>query len=381
MSYQALDPKLARKLLETQYKYTELALDDCELIQASCQSTLRFLHILSNFDAQDQSQEATLWRLGQVLFDEIDIRLPDDSSSHTVSVITEHRRRDALSAWLREAVKPAVESELRALSGPEGSSTHTARVFTLLTGSQIERACQVALSEGDIRLATLLSQAAGDEELREDLQTQLAVWRESRVDPHLVNGYRKIYELLSGNIDLSKGLHGNGSVDTSQDISMSANLDWKRAFGLRLWYGHSENSIHGSLQDYSAHIASKEGIAKPLPEYLVSREGRQWLLPDEMSVQDVLFELLTVFCDPTRPLDYTLSPRSLTTCPLDYRQSWHLYQVLAKSLRVRDLEDADIQGGSIKAEEMTVNYAGQLEAAGLWDWAAFVYLHLAHPHA
>lgn len=375
------DQDTSRKLLETQFEHTELAIDDCELVRADCQSTLRFQHILSTFDAQDDSHEATLWRLAQVLFDEIDLRLPDDSSSETVRNVTMRRRRDALSAWLRAAVKPSIESDLRALSGQAGTISHTARVFTLLTGRQIERACQVALSEGDIRLATLLSQAGGDEESREDLQAQLASWRDSRVDPQVTSGYRKIYELLSGNINVSKGTHGNGSVDSCQDLNLSADLDWKRALGLRLWYGNFVNSIHGSLKDYLADKQNNDGVAKPLPDHLLTEEGRQWLLPDRANIQDAVFELLTVFCDSTRPLDYALSPRGLTSCPLDYRHSWHLYQVLAKSLRVRDLEDANAEGESVKAEEMTISYACQLEAAGLWEWAAFVYLHLPHPQS
>lgn len=369
----------ATTLLDVQLAFTEINADSSdEVPQAVSMPHLRFRNISSAFDSKDTSHEANLWRLGQALFDEIDLRLPANATNDLTARVALIRRRDAFSAWLKKAVAPAVEDDLRRLTttGASTSSTPAATVFALLTGAQVERACQAAAANGDIRLATLLAQVGGDDEFRSDVDLQLAKWREYRVDPHIGRDYRKIYELLSGNVDVSRGMQGHGAVDTSQDIKICDGLDWKRAFGLRFWYAQFDTSLPHALRSYDGAVSADSELAKPLPAHEVAKEATRWELPDSGDVKDGLYELIRLFSDSTLPLESVLTPRAYTTSPFDYRQSWHLYQTLSRSMRVRDLSDADTEGQSAKAEELTMNYASQLERIGLWQWATFVCLHL-----
>lgn len=364
-------------MLEIQLAHTAIIdTGDNSAPLATTQGDIRFHHFASKFDASESSQEANLWRLGHALFDEIDLRLPENISAEVATRVQHIRRRDAFSEWLKSAVASAVEENLRELADTTTSNS-AAVVFALLTGHQIERACQSALSNGDIRLSTLLAQIGGDEDFRADVDLQLAKWREYRVDPHIAKDYRKVYELLSGNVDVSAGIQAQGSVDSSQEIKLGEGLDWKRAFALRFWYEHSDTNVSQSLADYQSAMSAHSDLAKPLPEHELVQEELRWRLPDSGKIQDVLYELIQVYSNPNTSLESVLSPRSSTTSPFDYRQSWHLYQLLSQSLQVRDFEDADEMGYSADGEVLICNYADQLEKIGLWQWAAFVYLHLS----
>ncbi|OXB66599.1 UNVERIFIED_CONTAM: hypothetical protein H355_011858, partial [Colinus virginianus] len=66
-------------------------------------------------------------------------------------------------------------------------------------------------------------------------------------------------------------------------------------------------------------------------------------------------------------LDQLLDPRSITSDPVDYRLSWHLWEVL----RALNYSHLCRQGQGV----LNASYAAQLESEGLWEWAVFVVLH------
>lgn len=70
-------------------------------------------------------------------------------------------------------------------------------------------------------------------------------------------------------------------------------------------------------------------------------------------------------------LDQLLDPRSVTSDPLDYRLSWHLWEVL-RALNFTHL-------GQQSQGVLTVGYAAQLESEGLWEWSIFILLHQPDP--
>ena len=74
-------------------------------------------------------------------------------------------------------------------------------VFHLSDAKQpfIDEACDTVMDCGPVKLATLVSQASGDFEFREDL-----MWREQRTDFHVSGSTRTIYSVLaaSGSLDI-----------------------------------------------------------------------------------------------------------------------------------------------------------------------------------
>ncbi|NXS93869.1 NUP98 protein, partial [Jacana jacana] len=104
----------------------------------------------------------------------------------------------------------------------------------------------------------------------------------------------------------------------------------------------------------------------PLPPYL--EESGCVIEEDENAgrpLRDVCFHLLKLYSDRLYELDQLLDPRSVTSDPLDYRLSWHLWEVL-RALNYTHL---------FRQGVLNASYAAQLESEGLWEWAVFVLLH------
>lgn len=333
---------------------------------------IRFHDFASRFDTGDRSHEANVFRLGVALFDEIDVQLPKGSSEELIERISSIRRKLALSKWLEDAVAPLVDFDVITRS-----EDRPGKIFSLLSGHQVERAVESALEAGDMRLATLLSQAGGEESFKDELLKQLEDWQVYKVNPLIAVGYRKLYALLAGITDVSAGDPPRGS-DGCPDVLIAEGLDWKRAFGLHLWYGIPfENTIRDVVDSYTFSLSSSHPPAKPLPPYLEKStdNARSWNLPTEPT--DVLYNLLQLYSDDTISLDQVLRSRDTSPSPFDVRLAWHLYVLLSRVLRRRDFEDRDESNGySANADRLTAGYAAQLEQIGEWKWAAFVLLHL-----
>lgn len=198
---------ISSKLLQHHLSHSPIEPDDDGIpFAAPSPSALNFASFASLFPSTDRSYEASIFRLGEALFDEIDLHL---GASITVDIrnrVTALRRKAALSAWLEDAVVPALEADLR--SNPSAGSASMA--FTLLTGNQVEKAAAVAMDGGYLKLATLISQAGGDFDFREDLKEQLQIWKDERIDVHIDEGVRTVYALLAGVVDEIEGSRGGG---------------------------------------------------------------------------------------------------------------------------------------------------------------------------
>ncbi|CAO1616764.1 unnamed protein product [Parajaminaea phylloscopi] len=377
--------------------------EDCPAIAPS--TALRFGNFASKFEHSDRSHEALIWRLGKSLFDEIDLKLPAGVSSETVQTVTALRRKEAVSSWLAHAVAGTVEAECR---GHRAASRKTALILAHLTGYQVESACCAALDSGDLRLATLLAEAGGgDDEARADIAEQLLIWRTEGIDAHISTEHRRIYEILAGNVTLSAGATNRSIRDPGErvdDLAIAGGLDWKRAFGLHLWYGTSfDTPLTTAFERYEAAVSGTSGgdTAPPLPPYrekagLGSLRLREMLRSNTYD-RDALFYLMKLHSDPTFDLETALSPFGFGPAIADYRMPWHIYMLLSRVLRRRDFSDrqdvgvevleqaryagVDVDGNSACADNLTSNYAHQLELQGQWTWAAFVLLHLELPES
>lgn len=401
----------AEKLLRVQLEHTNITMDDDGVPAAYTDFSTRFRHYASSFEHKDRSFEASLWRLGVALFDEIELHVPEGAPAGTADRIRNMRRKAALSDWLRHTVAGTVETEARS---HVAASRGAALLFSYLSGHQVERAVNAALDAGDLRLATLIAQAGGDEEVRADISEQLLTWRKEGVDAHITRDHRKMYELLSGNVLVSKGTDSRTTkdpIDQVTDLPICEGLDWKRAFGLFLWYESPyEASLEHSFERYEAQVApsapTSVGIAPPLPWYressgLGATRLRQLLQKVGGYDRDALFELLKLYVDPTYGLEPALNACSFGPSNVDARLPWHLYNLLSRVLQLRDFGDrvelglaqdvddfdaamrdgnADtetkMQGNSARADALTSAYATQLELLGLWKWSAFLLLHL-----
>jgi nuclear pore complex protein Nup98-Nup96 len=384
------------KLLTHHLGHTSIARDADGIPFANPSPSLRFSSFVALYAPGNRSYEAAVYRLGHALFDDIDLKL--SATGVTVDVrnrITSVRRKEALSAWLEEAVALSIDGSLKANASSNAPST----AYTLLTGNQVEKACEVAVDGGNVKLATLISQAAGDFEFREDLRLQLEVWREQRVDVHVDEGVRKVYALLAGVLDVIKGSKATG-LEKCKDVDIFEGLDWKRAFGVHLWFTEPMDApIAQVFESYDRQrLEVPERVAAPCPWYTEhppspSAVRNIWNLPSSSTTPDALFSLIQLHSDPGCSLSHIFNPLSFGLSPIDYALPWHLYIILSRCMGVRDFadrgdpgvdvshngeEDADhmVEGHSPSADLLASSYAMQLESLGLLQEAVFVLLHI-----
>lgn len=390
---------LSAKLLQHQLSHSPIDFDDDDIPFANPSSTdLHFSSFAGLFPSTDHSFEASLFRLGSALFDSLNLRLGDSVTPDIRARISVLRRKAALSAWLEDAVAPSVDADIRAnpAAGP------TAVAFMHLTGNQVDRASEVAVDGGYLKLATLISQAGGDFEFREDLKDQLEIWREQRIDMHIDESVRKVYALLAGIVDsVVEGSKGGGQ-DKCPDVDITAGLDWKRVFGLHLWFsGLVDAPISHIFEAYNRLVNESppaRKIAGPIPWYEETSTASKWRwkLPSPPSAPDALFSLIRLHAEPSCSLSHVLTPLSFGPSPLDSSLPWHLYIVLSRCMRVRDFADRGdpgtrrtssssqdddaqetaVEGHSPSADLLTSSYAFQLEEQGMLQEAVFVLLHL-----
>ncbi|XP_051005035.1 nuclear pore complex protein Nup98-Nup96 isoform X2 [Acomys russatus] len=271
-------------------------------------------------------------------------------------------RRRAFSRWLSHTAAPQIEEEVSLTR----RDSPIEAVFSYLTGSRISEACSLAQQSGDHRLALLLSQLVGSQSVRELLTMQLADWHQLQADCFIQDERLRIFALLAGK--------PVWQLSEQKQINVCSQLDWKRALAIHLWYLLPPTaSISRALSMYEeAFKNTSEGdkyACSPLPSYLedfgcVVEEEKDSQRP----LQDVCFHLLKLYSDRHYDLNQLLEPRSITADPLDYRLSWHLWEVL-RALNYTHLSE-QCEG------VLQASYAGQLESEGLWEWAIFVFLHI-----
>lgn len=383
------------KLLSHHLTNTYIEPDDEGVPFANPSLALTFSSFSSLYSLNDKTFEPSLFRLGNALFDDLDLRITEAVEDETRGRIYTLRRRDELSRWLQNVVSPTVEAELR-----EGiSSDSSTEVFTWLTGNEIENATEAAISAGSVKLATLVAQAGGDDDFRADILSQLKLWKEQRIDAHISEPTRKVYALLAGVIDVLEGSGsgpGGARIESCPDVHISGDLDWKRAFGLHLWFGQPvDSSIADVFDSYeAAWTEGRYSVAPPLPWCLESPTSaglqKKWNLPSTADHHpDALYSMIHLFADPSSSLSTILTPLSFTSSPIDYRLCWHLYVIMSRCLRVRDFldrgdtgfdpqenEDNLVEGHSPNADLLANSYALQLEQLGMIQEAVFVLLHI-----
>ncbi|KAF5369066.1 hypothetical protein D9758_002925 [Tetrapyrgos nigripes] len=380
---------LSSKLLQHQLSHSPIENDEDGVPFANpSPKSLHFASFASLFPPTDCSYEASLFRLGHALFDDIDLRLGNDISIDIRNRVIRIARKGALSSWLEQVVAPSVESDLR--SNPAGNSAAVA--FTLLTGNQLEKACEAAMDGGYMKLATLISQAGGDFDFHDDLREQINLWAEEKIDVHIDEHIRKVYALLAGMVGrVVQSSKGTG-VEKCKDIDIVESLDWKRVFGLHLWYSEpvdaSISQVYEAYHHLMATSPSERLIARPVPWYEENSTKTRWRLPKPSDIQDGLFSLIRLYSDPACSLSQILKPLSFGQSPVDYAIPWHLYIILSRCMHARDLADRDdtsilrddeedeVVGHSPSADLLASSYALQLEQLGLIQEAVFVLLHI-----
>ena len=316
-----------------------------------------------------EKYENAAWKLSSILFDQMKVPLPESANdSDRLLYISQSICKDRLSVWLKEQVVDKVQLDLRR------AQSRIERVYAYLTGLEIENACSEALQNKDLYLATLLPLAGGDGEVKADLKNQIADWRESGALASIGVPYRAVFEILSGNVDISIGIRVQEDV-YAREFAICENLDWMRAFALRLWYECPlEAPLEHAVTSFTEAFTSMTSVQRPV----------SWYGAADRNALDLTYLLLRLYSDHNMTMDDVLLPGTYSANILDLQLAWQLHCVISSAQGIRDMSDrpVDQKSGeklpSILADQVSLGTVEQLEASGAWQWALFVALHIEH---
>lgn len=352
--------KPSKKFLGAQDKLTDISTVDGIPSASLRKSKLHQLFHGQDMNSASSMQEQRVWQLASILFDDLSGTQTADS------------RKANLSSFWTDLVDSASSTSIGL------ARTTEEKAVACLAGHRITEACKHLFDGKNFRLAALVALIGTSDLAKTDMKEQVRAWYESKVLSEFSDPIRVIYELLSGNTCVCEGMKHVPLEDRMDSfvISQKFGLDWKQAFGLRLWYGISQlDGVDAAVEAFAKDI-KQDKEAQPQPWFQAQGIEPLWKDPHPELRQDLLWGLLRLYADKSTDLEATLHPANCQLSPLDMRLSWQLGLALVANGKISYGEYA-----KEKADAATIAYASQLTAAGEWLEAIFVLLHLSNATA
>lgn len=326
-----------------------------------------FKNIASQIEPPSQ-YEQSVWELASILFDDQNPEAYGVPAAHKATYDHRIRKDRLISFWKRQCQETAMNAVSAAPNAEERALAH-------LSANNVVEACDALVGGRDFRLATLVAQIGGDKIMRDDMTNQIDRWRELDVLSEITEPIRALYSLLAGQTCVCEGKRApTENRARTFVISERFNLDWKRAFGLRLFYAIlAEDTIEDAVVKFEHDLQSDEG-RKPVPWFVEGETDTPWADSQAGQREDILWGLLKIYAAsksalPTSSLVEILAPENITGNPIDARLSFQLYHAI--SARFPAISDPS------KADYLAQTFAAQLDSAGEWYWALFSLLHLS----
>lgn len=366
-------------MLQTQMRLSTLAVSNhtfsvsgqrrSEMIPSAQLNTPSLADLAQSLDGDSASvtHEKLVWELASILFDK-QLPLADGRRVSTES----SARKTRLSQFWKSLVQRT------STTAANLATSYEEKAIAYLSGNLVPEACKELVEGQDFHLATLVSLIGASEQAKASIREQLQSWRKSDMLSEYSQPIRAIYELLGGNVCCCEGVLGVPIEDRVSRfvISERFGLDWKRAFGLRLWYAISKDEeISAAVSKFESDITAGQ---ETLPQPWYREQGVRPLWDDKNAEnrQDILWGLLQLYSAPSVDLQSVLRPENAQLSPLDSRLSWQLGVAL--------LSTGKVNFGTHNTEKLdasTLSFASQLSNEGSWLDAIFVLLHLSDPVA
>jgi len=335
---------------------------------AQLNDTFTFSDLAETLEKTDTEnvQEKQMWELASLLFDKV----PENQD-----VDQDMARKEMVSEFWQKLVTSSALERVENVKGAEE------KAIAYLSCYKLWDASEALLNGKDFRLAIMISQIGGDEDSKPRMAQQIEEWRRSNVISEMSLPIRALYELLAGNTCVSEGKAGAGTENQAETFHIGTrfNLDWRRIFGLKLWYGSATmDALPEAIAAYLDDLTSSRERVKPLPPFV--RQHETEACNDER--QDILWGLLKLFGEKSdkgsiADLGEILYSKNLSANPIDARLPFQLYQLL----RARSIADFNPNDRDHKADLLATDYAFQLSSSAetsptAFCDAVFITLHL-----
>lgn len=327
-------------------------------------------------------EEVLLWRLANILFnDDIEDEISAGVPPQLRSKFAHRIKKDRLSNLWQNVIRQKHARDLENINSPEERAIH------LLCSHRIEEACKVLNQSRNLHLATLVAQIGRDNTMKSDMVNQIEVWQQNNVYSEMTEPIRALYELLAGNALRSEGKLGGALEDRASTFTFTErfDLDWFQAFGLRLWYGITEDEpIEAAVSKFLEDITKGQEAAFPHPPHRENERGVLQAGRDTVGRESPLWVLLKLYSSIAGgnssiipPLEFpaSLLPESVSIDPLCNRQSFQLHQMLAATIGQND----SFKINTDRVDQLVWDFASELNSAERFYEALFVLLHLSRP--
>eukprot|EP00042_Codosiga_hollandica_P040406 m.347387 g.347387 ORF g.347387 m.347387 type:complete len:1706 (+) comp55855_c1_seq1:1-5118(+) len=288
---------------------------------------------------------------------------------------SEQFRKSRLTEWLRRIPTRLYTGPTGVLSDPQNATDDESAltaIFDSLSVCDLAGAVKTALSKKDYHLGMMISQLFGNEGTKTLVHQQLEYWIKSAATNFINLNRIRIFALCAGRLVLP-------------DLALAVidGLDWKRAFGLCLWYkcamSDSIADAVGAFDTICATAYDDFHVNKPHPRPAYQRDAAVFAAGSINSslrslwqgADDVCYRLLKLYSssvqNPYR-FESVLVPETHSANLLDLQLSWHLLTILQSS--------ASHSLPAHRHVQLCVEFAWQLELLGLWDSSIFVLEHI-----
>ncbi|KIW02468.1 hypothetical protein, variant [Verruconis gallopava] len=264
--------------------------------------------------------EQRAWELAHILFD-APHDVPSTVAGSEKDIYLLRLRKDKVSEFWKKIVRNDVQNHVAR------AETLEEKAFAYLTGGLIEEACNVLVEGKNFHLATLVAQIGCDRRFRESMSTQLESWRILNSLAEFEDSIRAIYELLAGNTCICRGQSAAGYENVTSTFAFSKrfNLDWRRSFGLRLWYGiDPEQDVTEAVLKYLEDLKDGREEVRPVPWFTEQKISTNWIDEAADTREDLLWSMLQLYGGDSFDLAVAFAPESVSGNPIDARLSFQL---------------------------------------------------------
>jgi nuclear pore complex protein Nup98-Nup96 len=359
-------------------------------------------------DTAAGANEQHAWQLLSLLFDGADrIKKPADVDPEHI----QRYRKERLSEFWRNLVYHDAQKHA------QDAATFEERAIAQLSCNNVAEACHALVEGLDLRLATMVAQIGGDSNMRQTMSTQIEEWRRLDMLAEMEDAHRALYELVAGNCAQANGKLGNGRENKAATFNISSRfaLDWRRAFGLRLWYGTLvDEPIEMAVAQFADAVGDGLEDVKPVPWFIRDNADMGWTDPDATNREDLLWGILKLYAatklDIPANVEDVLAPENVSGHPLNARLSFQLFQLFYSRHRdeveeperkvgmptVRSDSEGDFRRSFMSStatvtnndtqgadplvelgDKITLSYAASLHTQAHWTTAIWAYTHLS----